>query len=182
MTFHLLKKDLCLFYHISDYIEYFHCPGHFVCVGNSRKVKHNPCPQCAYIWCVFLCVCVCVCYTYVCACISMPEGVCVCVSVCVCLCICLEHNWGTLWLAALRNTVHRGSLCWQERIWKSYTDKPAFVLGLDRKGASVSRNRGEGIFEEKNTWEKAEGGDCSRHVPCAHVSREEELNGKARPR
>ena len=82
MTFYLLKKDLCPFYHISDYIEYFHCPGHFVCVGNSRKVKYNPCPQCAYIWCVFLCVCVCV--LYLCTCMfTVPEGVRVCVSVCL---------------------------------------------------------------------------------------------------
>ena len=85
MTFHLLKKDLCLFYHISDYIEYFHCPGHFVCVGNSRKVKHNPCPQCAYIWFVFLCVCVCAIPMYVHVYLCLRVCVSVCLSVCVCV-------------------------------------------------------------------------------------------------
>ena len=40
----------------------------------------------------------------------------------------------------------------QERIWKGYTDKPVFVLGLDREGASASRNRGEGIFEERKKY------------------------------
>lgn len=109
----------------------------------KSKIQSLP-SMCLYL----VCICVCVCYTYVCACVSMPEGV----RVCVYLCVCPEQNWGTVWLPALRSTVHRGSPCWQERIWKGYTDKPVFVLGLDRKGTSVSRNRGEGIFEERKNY------------------------------
>lgn len=157
MAFIYWKRDLCPFHHIWLYWIFSLSRAFCVCLEPPDKVKYNPCPQCAYIWCVFLCAVCTRFYTlYVCACISMPVGVCVSVRVC----ICSEHNWGTLWLAALGNTVHRGSPCWQEGIWKSYTDKPTFVLGLDRKGASVSRNRGEGISleKERNTWEKAERG------------------------
>lgn len=73
---YLLKKDLCQFYHISNYTEWLHRPGRFLCVENSRKVEYNPCPRCAYIWQEAG-----VCCTYVCACMSV--SVCLCVSVCV---------------------------------------------------------------------------------------------------
>ena len=131
--------------------------------------------MCLYLVCIS--VCVCVCYTYVRACVSVPEGVRVCVS--VCLCVCPEQSWGTLWRPALRSTVHRDrkgsgkatqtSLC----LFWALTGKELQQAEIEEKGF---------LKKEKNTWEKAEGGDCTRHVPCAHVSGGEELNGKARPR
>lgn len=133
--------------------------------------------MCLYLVCISLCVCA--------RAIPMYVHVYLCLWVCVSVCVCVSVQSLTEahWLAALGNTVHRGSPCWQEGIWKSYTDKPTFVLGLDRKGASVSRNRGEGIFGERNKYLR-KGGERGlyRHVPPAHVSGEEELKGKARPR
>lgn len=117
-----------------------------LCVENTSKGKHNPCLQCACMWCV--CTCVYVCIARTCAYIRVSLS-------------------GS---ASLRSQLNGGmAACYSNerslaKTWKGFTHKSASVLGPDgdqqaeieekgfwRQKTILGKRRGRGAFSSLST-------------------------------
>lgn len=118
-----------------------------------------------------VCICFCVCV--------VPLCVRMCVSLCVsgCLCVFTEKLRHTAACCSKEHSPQRASMLTAKDL-ERLRRQACVCAGLGRNGTSASRNREEGIFEErkkKKTWEKAGSGDSTRLVLCGDMRGEEEL-------